>query len=63
MLDEYEKHRLNQMIYYCKEYKRKHNGQEMMIVNSNCGLQGYAYSDKSFYPVVYDTVHDEIRSV
>ena len=52
-LSKYEHNRLDQMIRDAEEYKRTHNGQEMMIVLSDAGLQGFALSDKSIYPIVW----------
>lgn len=52
-LDQYELNRLSVMIRDSEHYKRTHNGQEMMIVLSDCGLQGFALNDRSVYPIIW----------
>lgn len=52
-LNAYERNRLDKMIAACEEYKRKHGGQEMMIVLSDAGLQGYALKENPIYPIVW----------
>ena len=52
-LNKYEHNRLDQMIRDAETYKRTHNGAEQMIVLSDAGLQGFALSGKSIYPVVW----------
>lgn len=52
-LNSYERNRLDKMIDDCEEYKRTHDGQEMMIVLSDAGLQGYALKENTIYPIVW----------
>lgn len=54
-LNSYERGRLDQMIYDCEEYKRKHDGQEMMIVMSDGGLQGFSLREDSPYPIIWSS--------
>ena len=60
-LSSYEQNRLHSLIKSAEEYKRSHSGQEMMIIITNGGLQGFSLIEQDKYPIIYRTDTQEIN--
>lgn len=60
-LSSYEQNHLHSLIKSAEEYKRSHAGQEMMIVFTNGGLQGFSLIEQEKYPIVYRTDTQKIN--